>query len=349
MEVRYSSTKALNEGNRVNVLRLQRQLDEAQQELATGRLYDIGKTIGSMTAETVSLRQQHNQFETLQETNGVVKTRLDASQTVMSDAVSVAQSFIETVLLARDSAGGPAVARQNAESSLKSLIDGLNTTVGGEHLFGGINNSTLPVADYFSTPISAARTAVNTAFTGAFGTTQSDPANDNITAAAMQTFLDTTFAGLFGPTDWSANWSAASDQNIVSRISLREEVVSSANANEAPFRKLAQAFTMVADLGGETLNDAAFTALADTAARLASEAIQEIGVVQARLGTAAERIATSNNRMTAQQNILSTQIDNLEAVDPFEASTRVTTLMTQLQTAYALTARVQQLTILNYL
>jgi flagellar hook-associated protein 3 FlgL len=349
MEVRYTSTKALNEGNRYNILRLQQQLNESQQELATGRLYDVGKTIGSLTAETVSLRQQHVQFETIKETNGVVRTRLDASQTVLSDMVSVAQDFVEAVLLARDSEGGPTAARQNAEASLKSLMAGLNTSIGGEYLFGGINNTTEPVADYFSTPISAARTAVNNAFTGAFGTTQSDPANRNITAAAMQNFLDTTFAGLFDPTDWAADWSSASDQNIISRISLREDAVSSANANESPFRKLAQAFTMVADLGVETLNDSAFTAIADTAARLASEAINEVSLVQSRLGATAERVATSNTRMEAQQNILNTQIDDLEAVDPFEALTRVNTLSTQLQTAYALTARVQQLTILNYL
>jgi flagellar hook-associated protein 3 FlgL len=154
---------------------------------------------------------------------------------------------------------------------------------------------------------------------------------------------------LFAPSSWSADWSTASNQNIVSRISLSEDVVSSANANESPFRKLAQAYTMVADLGAQNLNETAFAALAETAAKLAGEAIQELTAVQARLGTSAERVSSSNTKMTAQQNVLNTQIDNLEAVDPFEAATRVTTLMTQLQTAYALTARVQQLTILNYL
>jgi flagellar hook-associated protein 3 FlgL len=53
--------------------------------------------------------------------------------------------------------------------------------------------------------------------------------------------------------------------------------------------------------------------------------------------------------MSAQIDIINSQIDNLEQVDPFEAATRVTTLMTQLETAYSLTARVQRLTILNYL
>lgn len=349
MEVRYTSTTALNGGNRLNVLRLQQQLTEAQQEAVTERRYDIGRDIGARSAETVSLRQQYNSFTALIDTNSLVKTRLDASESVLSDMTSTAQAFVDAMLVARDGEGGATAAQQIARSSLIALQSGLNTTIGGEQIFAGINTSVEPVADYFSTPTSAARTAVNSAFLGAFGTTQSDPANQNITAAAMQNFLDTTFAGLFDPTDWSANWSSASDQNVISRISTTEEVVSSANANESPFRKLAQAYTMVADLGVTTLNDGAFTAVAETATKLASEAIQEITAVQSRLGTSAERVETSSAKLAAQQNIFNTQIVNLEGVDQFEAATRVTTLFTQLQSAYALTARVQQLTILNYL
>jgi flagellar hook-associated protein 3 FlgL len=349
MDVRYTSTTALNSANRLNVLRLQQQLLEAEQEAVTERRFDIGRDLGARTSETVSLRQQFASFTALVDTNGLVQTRLDTSQTVLNDMTAVAQDFIDALLVARDAEGGATAAQQTAQASLISLQSGLNTTIGGEQIFAGINTSAEPLANYFSTPTSAARTAVNNAFLGTFGTTQSDPNNVNITASAMQNFLDTTFASLFGPTDWSANWSSASDQNVISRISTTEEVVSSANANESPFRKLAQAYTMVADLGVENLNSETFAAIVDTATRLAGEAIQEVTTIQARLGTSAQRVEMSNTKLAAQQNVLNTQIGNLEGVDPFEAATRVTTLFTQLQSAYALTARVQQLTILNYL
>ena len=39
----------------------------------------------------------------------------------------------------------------------------------------------------------------------------------------------------------------------------------------------------------------------------------------------------------------------MEAVAPEEASVRVTTLQNQLETSLALTARIQQISILNYL
>jgi flagellar hook-associated protein 3 FlgL len=48
-------------------------------------------------------------------------------------------------------------------------------------------------------------------------------------------------------------------------------------------------------------------------------------------------------------NILGTQIGNLDNVNPYEVATRVNSLQTQIQTAYALTAQLQQLSLVKYL
>jgi flagellar hook-associated protein 3 FlgL len=349
MDTAFTSTKSLNDGNRLTILKLQKRLVTAQQELASGRLADTGLTLGGRTSETVSLRQQYARLTTLKETNSFVMTRLDVSQTVLSTLSETAQKFIGTMIATRDTEGGASVAQGEAKADLVALIDGLNNTVGGEYLFAGINNTVKPITDYYATPASAPRTAVANAFTAAFGTTQSDPANVAITATAMQTFLDTTFSALFDDPSWSTDWSSASSVNVTSRISAFETVESSANTGEQAFRKLAKAYTMVADLGAENLSRETFAKVADTASRLAGEAIQDLSGIAARLGTSAARVTAADSRMSAQIDIINSQIDNLEQVDPFEASTRVTTLMTQLETAYSLTARVQRLTILNYL
>jgi flagellar hook-associated protein 3 FlgL len=165
----------------------------------------------------------------------------------------------------------------------------------------------------------------------------------------MQTFLDTTFAGLFDPAAWTANWSAASDQNVRSRISTYDLIETSTNANEAAIRKLASAFTMVADLGTENLNRPAFQAVVDTAVRVAGEAVQQLSLIQGKLGAAQERVSKANDNMSLQVDLIAGHINLLEAVDPAEASTRVSSLLTQLETAYSLTARLQKLSVLNYL
>ena len=178
---------------------------------------------------------------------------------------------------------------------------------------------------------------------------QSDPGVAGISKADLQNFLDTTFSGLFGDAAWSGTWSSASDQNMRSRISASQTVDTSTNANQQAFRKLASAYTMVADLGVDGLNDDAFQAVADKAAKLVGEAIQDLTQQRAILGITQKQVADANDAMKAQTSILNQHIVSLEAVDPAEASTRLSALMTQIETSYAMTARIQQLSLLKYL
>ncbi len=53
--------------------------------------------------------------------------------------------------------------------------------------------------------------------------------------------------------------------------------------------------------------------------------------------------------MSLQITIMTEHVNLLEGVDPYEASSRVNALLTQVETAYALTARLQRLSLINYL
>jgi flagellar hook-associated protein 3 FlgL len=165
----------------------------------------------------------------------------------------------------------------------------------------------------------------------------------------MQTFLDTTFADLFNDPSWSTDLSSASNQNMRSRISTNELIETSTNANEAAFRKLAKAYTMVADLGAQNLSQPAFETLIDQAILDVNDAIQDLGNLQSNLGVAQQRVSDASERMSLQIDILATQVTSLETVDRNEAATRVNDLMTQIEISYALTARIMSLSILKYL
>jgi flagellar hook-associated protein 3 FlgL len=190
---------------------------------------------------------------------------------------------------------------------------------------------------------------VDSAFQSFFGFAQDDPQVVNITPAQMQTFITTQFEAMFEDPQWSANWSNASSENVKNRISSSEVVETSTNTNEATFRKLAAGFTMLADLGVENMNRETFNVVSSAAIGVVGEAVQDLAVQQAKLGTAQGRVANANTKMDLQVDILTQQVNDLEGVDPFDAAVRVTSLMTQVEVAFALTARVQQMTILNYL
>ena len=57
----------------------------------------------------------------------------------------------------------------------------------------------------------------------------------------------------------------------------------------------------------------------------------------------------ADETLEAQQKIIETHLNDLESVDAYEASTRVKGLQALIETAYTLTARLQQLSLVNFL
>lgn len=349
MKTTFISTKAISEATRLSMLKAQSKLIDAQKEMTTGRLADVGKTLGYKAGHTVSLRQEHMRLTSMIDTNSGVSTRLDMTQASLKGLLDGAQQFIGQLIAARDVDIGPTTMQPYAKGGLVAAIDVLNNSLNGSYLFSGINSDIQPVAKYLQNPPAANQQVVADEFFAAFGMTQSDPGLDSVTAASMQAFLDGAFADMFEPAQWTTNWSTASDQDIRSRISTHELVQTSANANEAGVRKLISAYTMLADLGVENLNQPAFQAVVDTAIRVAGEAVKELSELRGALGVVQERVAKANDKMAIQIDIIATHIGTLEGVDPYEASTRIASIMTQIETAYAMTARIQKLSLLNYL
>lgn len=343
------STLAIVNATRETRTNLQAKLVEAQKESSTGRYADVGLTLGYLTQRTVSLRQDFDRAQTFKDSNIVASARLDLTQTTLDGMASSAQEFLTTLMAARASPTAAGTAITDAKNKLTSFEAALNTTANGTHIFAGVNTDVKPISTYFGTPPSAAQTAMANAFTTEFGMAQSAPGVETISGADMTAFLDGAFADLFNNANWTTTWSSASDQNISSRISSNERIETSTNANEGPFRALAQAYTMIADLGIKDLGPEAYQAVVNKAIEIVGQATADLTQLRAGLGTAEERIGAANDRMDLQMNLVKEHIGQLEGVDPYEATAKVNGLLVQIETAYSLTARLQNLTLLNYL
>jgi flagellar hook-associated protein 3 FlgL len=106
---------------------------------------------------------------------------------------------------------------------------------------------------------------------------------------------------------------------------------------------------MLGGLNLSSLTQGAFQSVVDTATKIIGGAVKDVTELQASLGVAQSRITEANDRMKIQADVIDKHITTLEGIDPYEATTRVNGLMTQIETAYAMTARIQQLSILKYL
>lgn len=349
MNTGFISTAALTEATRIALSKAQIKLVEAQKELSTGRHADVGITLGSSTARTISLRQEFARLQTIIDTNGVVDARLSLSQTTLQTLQEDAQTYLDAMIAARDTALAPGVAQTQADDTLKAFTGLMNESFAGQYIFSGINTDVAPLTNYYDTPTSAARQAVADAFQNFFGFALGSAGAGTITASDMEAFLDGPYADLFEPAAWSSTWSSASDQNVKSRVSNTELIETSANANDQAFRKLARAFTMVSDLGLDALSTAAAKVVFDKTVTLTSEAITDVNTVRSALGLAQNRATRSSERLALQKDILSTDVSRLESVDPAEVSTRLAALTVQIESSYAITARIQNLSLLNFL
>jgi flagellar hook-associated protein 3 FlgL len=331
------------------VMQAQSQLTSAMIEESTGQYADIGLQLGDQSGYELSLKEQVGQLQALTTGNSVASTNLSTAQNALTAIKSNAQTTLNNLAAWTPSGTSGASLQNMGQSALQSLISGANTTSGDQHVFGGINSAVAPIADYYSAPASAAKTAVDQAFQTTFGVLPTDPAAANISATAMHAFLSGPFAALFQSASWSADWSSASNENTSVMIAPGRTVTTSTNSNQPGFQQLAQAYTMLSEFGGSALSTDAQQAVATAAASLVSQGVESTINIQAVLGLSQSAVTNANNSMSSQLTILQGQIGNLDAVDPTTTATQISSLTNQIQMAYELTARLQQLNLAQYL
>jgi flagellar hook-associated protein 3 FlgL len=337
----FISTASLFAAPRTAVGRMQVELAQLSKEISTGRMADVGLSLGAASGQSVRLHIDTAAFEALIDSNGTLAGRLSQSQAALDQIRESADRFLAQLVTSRD-VGVPLELQGGA--ALAGFIDGVNASDGHDYLFGGINSAVAPLSEMDA----GSRAAIDAAFLAKFGMTQDDPLAADIDAVDMQDFLDNEFAALFADPDWGTTWSIASDQVTRNRISPTETVATSVSANQPAMRKLAVVYTMIAELGTDRLGAETRKAVIDKAIGLVGEAITGVTVLQQDLGTVQNRVKAATERLTVQGDILETRIGALEGVDPMEAKVRIDTLTTQIEMSYALTVRFLQMSILNY-
>lgn len=345
----YISSQSLMSPLRGSVLQAQAALSQAQIEISTGNKADIGVALGARTGVSLSLKSEVDRLNGYASSNSLATTRLGSTATALSAMLTGAQSIAASLVTASGTGGTPATLQASAKAALQALIGGLNTASGGQHVFAGINTDTQPIGDYFSAQTSSAKAGVDDAFRQSFGFSQTDEGAAAISGSAMESFLDGAFADQFSDASWSANWSSASNQTISTTVSPTQSTATSVSANATAFRTIAEAYTMLSEFTGSTMSSAAQASVVAKATALVNAGIAALTNTQSAVGIAQATISTATTQITAQVNVLTTSVSDLDGVDTYGLSSRVTALQTQLEASYALTSRLQQLSLVNYL
>jgi flagellar hook-associated protein 3 FlgL len=347
MKASFVSSLAVSQAMRYSTMRTAGNLVQAQKELDTGKVYDSGLALGARTAQTVTFARDLERLNGIVDSNGLVLARLTATQEALGHVTGAAQDFLGVLTASVSGDAAASVTRDSARAALDALTSILNTPFNGEYIFAGINTDVKPL-DGFGAG-SPAKTAFDAAFQAHFTFAQNDPQAANITAAQMDAFMTTALEPQFLGAGWQANWSNATDQKIVSRIALNETTETSVSANNEGMQKLAMAAAAISDLFDSNLSTAGKQALVNRAVGLVGEAISSLAELQSQTGVVEQRITAASDRMKMQADLFERSIIETEGVDPYEAANRVKELLSHIETSYALTARIQQLSLLRFL
>lgn len=341
MKASFVSSSAISEAMRYSLMKTQAALVKAQKEQSTGFFADKGLALGARSSQSVTFNRELERIKGIVDSNAMVSARLSATQLSLGNISGAAQDFLSVLTTAVNGDALPHVVANGAKDLLGTLSSLLNTSLNGEYLFAGINTDVKPIDD-LQDPNSPNRVALRDAFNTAFP----DPAA--ITVADMDQFLENVVDPQFLAAGWQ-NWSNASDQTIVTRVALNETLETSVSANNDGMRKLALAAIMMNDIMSGDLNTSVRQSLVQRALSLVGQGIGDIDNIRSQTGIAEKRVSDASERLNLQSTLLEKHILATEGVDPYEAATRVSDYLSHIETAYSITARLQQLSLLKYL
>lgn len=145
------STYALHQTTLRDASRMQEQLANLQIQLSSGLKSRDFQGMADQAEQYLSLEAKISRTEVYQNNNKLVVTRLDTTDTILSQAIDTITGIKNLILQRRNNAVADSLAFDEQIDGLwRSLTSQLNTTLEGRYLFGGTRTDTAPVnADTF--------------------------------------------------------------------------------------------------------------------------------------------------------------------------------------------------------
>ena len=351
MKISFTSNLGIQNAMRSTINESQSELLKAQTEVTTGTYADAGVALGYQSGRSVSLTAEKSRLNAIMDSNSIVTQRLSASQSSLSNMSDNIQTSMNSLiaLSGSDDKTLLATTTQSLQSQLDAFTSSANTSANGEYLFSGINTSQQPMTSYTAT--SAAKASFDSALSN-YMSANGIASMSDFTVTQMQDFVKNTIEPMYdassGSDQWKTDWSNASDTDMTSRINTSETVQTSTNANTDGFRKFALASVLGIELLGSDVNSDVRQYVSKAAIGYMGQAISGVDSERSALGLSESRVTAANTTISTQVNIVETSFNSLNEVDAYQASTKVNTLLSQMEASYTLTAHIQKLSLVNY-
>lgn len=309
-------------------------IQTASQELTTGVAADRAQHRGGDTGPVLALETSLSRlaaFNRAAEDAALLAGGMQgALGTVRELASGLAVGLLNSGLIAEQQA--LSALAEDASQRLDATIRVLNQRVGDRALFAGTATGGRALADA-ATILNAVEAAVL-----ASGATDADA----VATAITNWFQDPAGFGTVG-------YRGGGPLGPL-RLSGEETADLPVTAADPALRDTIMALSSAALLGrGIPADPAEAATLARRAGGDLLQSDSDRTQLAARIGLVEERIEAASARNTAEASSLRMTLSDLLAVDPYEAATRLEAAQGQLETLYALTARLSRLSLVDFL
>jgi flagellar hook-associated protein 3 FlgL len=325
------------------------ELNRLNEEVASGTHADYFQGLGSQSGRGLAMRSAFQQVSFFQEAAATVASQLEGQQQAIGHVEEIAQKVRDQMLSAQSAADHNAIRTiaDGAAGYLAQVRGAINQTYAGQHLFSGPATGTTPLraldeANEDGLSLSAVITTIK-------------GGHDLTTTDGMQGFLDEVHA-VFAGTHPDPAWTfeklayAGSTQGAMSGIvDSGLEVSTDVRATDPAFRSVLEALSIAAAVPAEETSMAGYRLLAGVMAGRLGEGVTRTYELAATVGHRQSLVKDTQDRHDQMASMLGTSLSELESIDDYAAAARLAELQAQLETSYAVTARLSRLSLVNYL
>lgn len=310
-------------------------LDGLARELSTGLKLDPSRDLGAEAARVPEIERRLALVGRQLSSASQIGDRLGVMQASLENISNIGSNLLGQLNSFSQSSGNDW--RQDAarlgEGAIEDIVSTLNTRFAGSFLFSGVAED--------SQSFSAAQVILDEIGDSIAGATSADDLIDAIDSW----FSDT--GGGFETIAYQGSSGDALERRIDDLASIKIDI----RGDDEALRDLMKgaALARFADDQSITLSDADRDAVIDRASEVLFGASSGLAELSGRLGGIEQRVGDARARLTAEQTSFGLMRGNLLSADPFETASALEQVQLQLETHYAVTARLSQLSLTRYL
>lgn len=316
-------------------LDLNRSLAQLSEEVVTGRASDTTLRLNAQFSFLTQLETDLAKTQARSLALSEVAITAGAQQTALERVVETADDLFGTLALLQTDAGAITVdtLADQARGYLDTIVAALNANQGGRYAFSGTQVDTPPLIE--TDQLLADLTA---AISGA------------ATAADLRALTDDFFNLPGGGFETGVYQGTAQSLSPIN-LGNGETVTLNLRADDPALREMLKSVALIA-----VADDPALSFSDEGRRALISDQTDEVlsaraGVIElrAQLGFSEERIDRTTTRLEAERTSLELARSDLLGLDTYETAATLEAVRLQLETLYSVTARTQNLSLVNFL